>query len=160
MTERVGRSGVGGAWDLTNYAGVTGRGRQGYNGGTWPGSGIVTSQTAAVITRGRTTLGVVQASDAFNIAASATANFGGETVTGSSVLVKYTWMGDLNLSGRINGDDYFRMDNQFPSSNTLANGDFAYNCTVNADDYFCIDLTFAAQTGTRSGPPRGGRRPQ
>jgi hypothetical protein len=41
--------------------------------------------------------------------------FAGQTINGDSTLVMYTWGGDANLDGTINGDDYFNID-----SNILA----------------------------------------
>jgi hypothetical protein len=72
--------------------------------------------------------------------------FAGHTINGDSTVVMYTWGGDANLDGTINGDDYFAID-----SNILAqvpgyhNGDFDYNGEINGDDYFIIDanITFA-----------------
>lgn len=144
--DMVVRSGTIGAWNGTNYTGLTGDVKRGYNSGAWNGNGIVTSMSSATLTRARTTLGVSLASDAFNIGAAATATFGTETVTGSSVLIKYTWMGDANLSGKITGDDYFKVDSVFPSHLTgYTNGDFDFNGKVNADDYFWLDLTYVSQ---------------
>jgi hypothetical protein len=72
--------------------------------------------------------------------------FAGQTINGDSTIVMYTWGGDANLDGTINGDDYFNID-----SNILAqvpgyhNGDFDFNGEINGDDYFIIDanITFA-----------------
>lgn len=48
--------------------------------------------------------------------------------------------GDADVNGRIDGDDYFRIDTGFVAHSTgYANGDFDYNGRINADDYFLID---------------------
>ena len=54
-------------------------------------------------------------------------------------------MGDLNLDGKINGDDYFRIDQNFPA-NTFgyAAGDIDYSQKIDADDYFRMDSNYAA----------------
>ncbi|MCY2953561.1 MAG: hypothetical protein NTU53_16520, partial [Planctomycetota bacterium] len=79
--------------------------------------------------------------------------FDGESVDNSCILVKYTWDGDANLDGRINADDYFRIDGGFISQEGgYRNGDFNYDGIVNADDYFLIDSAFIGQ----SGPLRAG----
>ena len=52
----------------------------------------------------------------------------------------YTYCGDANLDGLINGDDYFRIDNGFFAHlSGFSNGDFNYDGVINADDYFLID---------------------
>src|SRR6185437_6394976 len=127
------RSGSVGTWDGTNYTGITGLVKQGRNGGTWTGNGIVTSMPAATAMEGKTTLGVATASSALGIASGATASWESETVTGSSVLVKYTYVGDANLNGMVNGDDYFKIDSGYSAHSTgFVNGDFDYNGVVNA----------------------------
>ena len=56
------------------------------------------------------------------------------------MLVKYTYIGDANLDGIINGDDYFAIDAGYAAQSTgYAHGDFDYNGRIDADDYFAID---------------------
>ena len=58
----------------------------------------------------------------------------------------YTYCGDANLDGLINGDDYFRIDGGFSQHLTgYENGDFNYDGVINADDYFLIDRNYASQ---------------
>jgi hypothetical protein len=69
------------------------------------------------------------------------------------VLVKHTYDGDANGDGRINADDYFRIDSAFlaqPQNPTYAQGDFNYDRTINADDYFLIDSAFLGQAAPMS----------
>jgi hypothetical protein len=64
--------------------------------------------------------------------------------------VKYTYNGDANLDGRVNADDYFRIDSGFLAQlddPTWRDGDFNYDGTINADDYFLIDSAFLGQGG-------------
>ena len=70
------------------------------------------------------------------------------------ITVAHSWNGDANLDGRINADDYFRIDQGFlaqPIEPLFAQGDFNYDETVNADDYFLIDQAFLGQTGPLAG---------
>ena len=69
----------------------------------------------------------------------------------------YTYAGDANLSGNINGDDYFRIDTGYTSHLTgYENGDFNYDGKIDADDYFLIDRNYARQTSPFSaGEPVG-----
>jgi uncharacterized delta-60 repeat protein len=78
------------------------------------------------------------------------------------VMVKYTYNGDANLDGRINADDYFRIDSAFLAGQPeplCSMGDFNFDDKVNADDYFLIDSAFLSQgqpLGAEAVPvPRG-----
>ncbi len=116
----------------------------GRNGGSWDGAGIVTSMAAGSLA----TIGVSQASDALGVGSTQTGSWEGQTVSGSAVLVRYTYAGDANLDGVINGDDYFKIDNGFGGGATgYSNGDFNYDGRIDADDYFVIDSNYGhAQT--------------
>ena len=117
----------------------------GRNGGSWDGAGIVTSMAAGSLA----TIGVSQASDALGIGSTQTGLWEGQAVSGSAVLVRYTYAGDANLDGVVNGDDYFKIDNGLggKGSNGYSNGDFNYDGRIDADDYFLIDSNYAhAQT--------------
>jgi hypothetical protein len=140
---------TGGQFDLTNnklivngssLATVSNLVKLGRNSGSWNGIGIVTSQSDAIGASSFTTLGVAMASDIAKI------TFGGQSVNGGDVLVMYTYAGDADLSGRITGDDYFRIDQDFTSSlSGYSNGDFNYDNKINADDYFIIDRNYSRQ---------------
>jgi len=74
--------------------------------------------------------------------------FGGQAVDINSILVQYTWNGDMNLDGVVNADDYFLIDSGFiRQAGGYRNGDLSYDGVVNADDYFLIDSAFLGQTG-------------
>jgi hypothetical protein len=76
------------------------------------------------------------------------ATFDGEAVDANAVIIDYTYNGDANLDGRINADDYFRIDQGFlsrPPDPSYREGDFNYDNVVNADDYFLIDQAFLGQ---------------
>ena len=78
-----------------------------------------------------------------------TALWGGQTVTGSDTLVMYTYGGDANLDGKINVDDYGRIDfNVGLGTSGWSNGDFNYDGVINVDDYGVIDFNVGIQ-----GPP-------
>ncbi len=129
-----------GQWNGTAYDGVTGMIQSGRNGGTWTGSGIVTSLTAALGSTSLTTIAVAVAGDIQK------SSLGDVPVRPGTVLVMYTYAGDANLSGSINGDDYFRIDYGFANHLTgYENGDFNYDGVVNADDYFIIDKNYVRQ---------------
>jgi hypothetical protein len=66
----------------------------------------------------------------------------GQSIGAGNTLVMYTWGGDADLSGTLNGDDYFAIDSHVLQSGTVfgfTNGDFDYNGEINGDDYFILD---------------------
>jgi hypothetical protein len=72
-------------------------------------------------------------------------------VDNNAILVKYTWNGDADLSGKIDSDDYFQIDNGFLVHSTgYRNGDFNFDGKVDSDDYFLIDNAFLRQSGVLS----------
>ena len=84
------------------------------------------------------------------IGTSSATNFTGLSAlqSGADVVVKYTYNGDANQDGRVNSDDYFRIDSAFlaqPANPTYNQGDFNFDDTVNSDDYFLIDSAFLGQ---------------
>jgi hypothetical protein len=86
--------------------------------------------------------------------------FEGQTVTSNDVLVKYTFVGDADLSGTVGASDYLLIDNGFNSGGTKTgwrNGDFNYDGVINGDDYTLIDNAFNTQgslsfASTSAGP--------
>src|SRR4051812_20474166 len=102
--------------------------------------------TAGHITRSGgaagTTLGVAEAADALHLAAGQTATWNGRVVDASSVLVKYTYAGDADLNGKMDGDDYFILDSHVAQAGSAFgwfNGDLDLNGKINGDDYFLLD---------------------
>jgi hypothetical protein len=118
---------------------------QGRNGGAWNGSGICSS-AAALDARGA--IGIARAGDALHIAAAQTAAWQGHTVTGDSILVRYTFAGDADLNGRLDGDDYFLIDAHAGNSASppaWSFGDFNYDTRIDGDDYFVLDANLSRQ---------------
>ncbi len=72
-----------------------------------------------------------------------------------SVIVKYTWFGDSNLDGVVDGSDYALIDTGFTSGGALGSwlfGDYDYNGAVDGSDYALIDTGFLSQTGSLPEP--------
>jgi fibronectin type 3 domain-containing protein len=136
---------------LANYI------KKGRNNGAWTGVGGITSSTAAAQPNHLTGLPIAL-NDKGTGAVLYTA-FGGPTnnavtVDKNAVLVKYSWNGDADLSGKIDSDDYFQIDNGFALKLTgYRNGDFDFNGNVDSDDYFLIDNAFISQSGPLSSAP-------
>jgi MYXO-CTERM domain-containing protein len=141
-------SGPAGKLDLTgndmvihngNVANISTQIASGYDGGGWNGNGVLSSISAG----GVTALGYELNSSAGSTLFS---TFDGQAVTSTDVLVKYTYAGDANLDGVVNGSDYTLIDNGLNNSLTgWRNGDFNYDGVVNGDDYTLIDNAFNIQ---------------
>jgi hypothetical protein len=140
-----------GSFSGSAYTGLTGRIAAGRNGAAlplWDGVGIITSQSTA--SGGNlTSIAIAKASDARPATATATALWAGLTVTATDVLVMYTYGGDANLDGKLNIDDYVRIDSGIASHLAgWSNGDFNYDGKVNIDDYTTvIDANIGNQSG-------------
>jgi hypothetical protein len=133
-----------GSWNGNAYTEITGLIQSGRNGGSWDGGGVMTSQSDAVT--GLTSLGVGEAGEMLGLAATATALWHGQSVDGSAVLVMYTYTGDATLDGKIDVDDYGKIDTSIGLINTgWVNGDFNYDGKINVDDYAIIDSTIVIQ---------------
>jgi autotransporter-associated beta strand protein len=126
-----------GTWNGSSYSGVTGLIATGKGtGNLWDGAtGIVTSQSNAIGSNYHS-IGVARASDVRPNTATETALWAGQTITGTDTLVMYTYGGDANLDGKINIDDYIKIDSGIATGLTgWSNGDFNYDGKINIDDY-------------------------
>jgi hypothetical protein len=135
-----------GAWDGSKYTGVIGLVAGGYQNSAWNGNGIATSRPQAA--GGLTTIAVATGESIFGLSATSTRTFAGQSITGRSVILKYTYAGDLNFDGTVDAQDYGAMDNwvQFPGANGYANGDINYDGVIDAQDYGIIDNTIQLQS--------------
>ncbi len=124
-----------GSWNGSAYSGVAGMVASGH---------LLTS--ALAVSGAPTTVAIAEAADILHLSGSTVASWGGQVVDATSVLVRYTYAGDANLSGNVDGDDYFRIDSGFAAhASGYYNGDFNYDGKVDADDYFIIDHAYAEQ---------------
>jgi beta-glucanase (GH16 family) len=109
-----------------------------YRAGRWDGAGI-TSSTAAADARHATGLGYAD--------------------NASSLLIRYTFYGDADLNGNVDGADLARLVSGMqvaPGSATWAQGDFNYDQTVDADDFALFNLGRAAATTAGDAVPEPG----
>ncbi|HYO10252.1 MAG TPA: hypothetical protein VER17_14890 [Tepidisphaeraceae bacterium] len=138
-----------GSWSGGAYAGVNELVASARNGGAWNGPGVGTSMPSAPGS-GRAALAVASAADVLHIAPAQTGTWAGQTVTGGDTLIMYTYAGDADMNGKINGDDYFVIDSRVAQSGSVFgwyNADFDYNGRIDGDDYFLIDSTIGRQDG-------------
>jgi lysozyme len=127
-----------GDWVSGAYTGVTGMLQRGFNNGAWNANGIVTSAYEGL----RKGLSVGETSDVMSLSNGQTASFAGETVDSTSVLIRFTLIGDGNLDGAVNADDYALIDlySTTSGSNGYFRGDYNLDGSINADDYALIDI--------------------
>jgi hypothetical protein len=138
-----------GSWNGSAYTGVTGLLQSGRGDGSWNGVGIITSQTNAT-TSVLTTLAIASADEL------GVTEWYGESVDFDDVLIAYTWGGDADLNGELNGDDYFFIDSNVANSGSVFGyhqGDFDLNGEINGDDYFIIDGNITAAQAAGGPPP-------
>jgi hypothetical protein len=80
-------------------------------------------------------------------------SFNGNPVSANDVLIAFTYGGDADLTGTINGNDYVGIDRGFLNHFTgWVNGDFNYDGVINGNDYFIIDSNFIDQSGPLAAP--------
>ena len=139
---------------------------QGYAGGTWQGGGGILSTAAASDSAHLTAIGVVSnnvSSSALYGVSAAKGSFGGLSPGLNDVLVKYTYYGDANLDGKVDGSDYSLVDNTFldeefvngVATNPISgwfNGDFNYDGVVDGSDYTLMDNAFNQQGNAAVNP--------
>jgi len=175
-------AGTSGAWtgklDLTNndmivsngsIGTITSQVASGYAGGTWRGAGI-TSSTAAADSNHLMAVGVIQngvtgnATDQplYGSGGALAPTFDGVSTVNNDVLVKYTYYGDTDLSGAVDGSDYSRIDNAYEVDQNFGNsltgwynGDFNYDGVIDGSDYTLIDNAFNSQGAVISGQVAG-----
>jgi hypothetical protein len=100
----------------------------GYNNGSWDGNGITTS--SGTPTRG---LGYGESS------LLGITTFGGISITSPSVLVKYTYLGDANLDGKVDIQDLMQLASHWnQTSQVWTGGDFNYDGVVNVSDLYAL----------------------
>jgi hypothetical protein len=126
-----------------------------YNaGGTlWAGNGITSSSVIDANTYG---VGYGEASDVIGAGGG---SFGPEVVDGSSVVARYTRLGDANLDGVVNFSDMVRLAQNYNNvSGTMwwSQGDFTYDGKVDFNDLIRIAQSYgmaAAGEAVPAGAP-------
>jgi hypothetical protein len=111
--------------------------------GYWNGTGI-TSSSAAGDSSYLTALGIISNN---GISGAILSSFDHQPVTNADVLIKYTYYGDTNLDGKVDGTDYSRIDSAYLTPATgWFNGDFNYDNHIDGSDYTLMDNAFNSQS--------------
>jgi hypothetical protein len=136
-----------------SLATITNQIAQGYNavgGGNWNGSAGITSGAAAGDSTHRTAVGTIVNNNGLGSplygAGASLGMFGSTSPALNDVLIRYTWSGDANLNGKVDGTDYSLIDNG--ALNHLSgwyNGDFNYDGIIDGSDYTLIDNSYNIQ---------------
>jgi hypothetical protein len=118
--------------------------KSGYATAAWNGTGI-NSSTAAADPNFETGLVLID-NEVF-----AYTDFSGQTVNADSLLLKYTYYGDIDANGEVNADDLTIFANNFgkPSGAGQVDGDIDFDADVDADDL----TVFANNFGKGIGAP-------
>jgi hypothetical protein len=131
-----------GSWNGSAYTGISGWIQTGRHGAR----GIVTTSNPSASSM--TMLGYGEASATAHISGSQTSVWGGKLVDATCVLIKFTYAGDVDLNGRLDGDDFFAIDSHVLQSAAVfghMNGDFNLDGQIDGDDYFLIDSNYVTQ---------------
>jgi autotransporter-associated beta strand protein len=127
----------------------------GYNGGSWNlGSGLSQTQNAISSTAAGLDPGLIHGVGMLQ--ATRTIIFEGQTLNPGDIALKYTYYGDTNLDGKVDGSDYSTIDNSYnmehfvngvPSTSISGwqYGDFNYDGVVDGSDYTLMDNAFNQQ---------------
>jgi hypothetical protein len=107
---------------------------QAYDGGLWNDPGLTSS--IARSSAGVTALGYGEAS------ALGLSTFDGLTLGGNAVLIKYTLVGDDNLDGTVNFNDFSILQTHYGQAGDWADGDFNYDGTVNFSDFSALQNNY------------------
>jgi hypothetical protein len=139
-----------------NLATITALVQGGYNQGAWNGNTGILSSTAASDSNHLTAVGVLLNDDGNGNplygSGAPLGLFDGTNPPVDAVLVKYTYYGDTNLDGVVDGSDYARVDNGYLNHLTgWSNGDFNYDGVVNGSDYTLMDNAFNQQGASLAG---------
>jgi hypothetical protein len=113
--------------------------KSGFNAqnGYWNGAGIRSTAAANDPTH-LTALGIAMGTTG--------GSFDNQFTTNTDVLVKFTYYGDANLDGQVNGNDYTLIDTGYGGGGTgWQFGDFNYDGHIDGSDYSLIDNAFNRQ---------------
>lgn len=113
----------------------------GYNGGAWTGAGMTSGAAAtAASTSDKTALGYFEATDLFT---SFPANYRGQSLDATSVVVDYTLAGDATMDRTVNGGDFNVLASNFGASGKYwVQADFTFDGNTNSADFNVLAANF------------------
>jgi autotransporter-associated beta strand protein len=78
--------------------------------------------------------------------------FSGVSVDQTSILIKFTWLGDTDLDGDVDIADLGDLASSWQGTGVWTDGDFDYNGTVNVNDLGLLASNWQAGVGNPLGP--------
>lgn len=116
--------------------------KSGYNGGTWNGSGIVTSSAL----KGKS-VAYAEASDLLALSGTNKGTFDGQTVDSTTLLIQFTLAGDATMNGVVDFADLVAVAQNYGASAGTAvwrKGDFDYDGNVGFSDLVAVAQNYGA----------------
>jgi fibronectin-binding autotransporter adhesin len=112
----------------------------GYNGGNWNGPGGIDTSAPLTVNGLKYGLGYADGKDGKVVG-----------LTSGQIEVAYTLLGDANLDGFVNGEDFTILASNFNQSVTgWDQGDFNYDGTVNGEDFTLLAANFNQGVGSNA----------
>jgi T5SS/PEP-CTERM-associated repeat protein len=113
----------------------------GFNNGPWNGNAGILSSFAATAstTPNKTGIGYVEAT---NIFSTFPGSFGGYAIDNTSVLARYTLLGDANIDLAVDIADFSRLAANFNVAGPWFNGDFNYDGVTDIGDFALLASNF------------------
>jgi hypothetical protein len=123
-------------------------------GGDWTGAGITSSDAAADSSKG---VGYALSSDLFGPTGG---DFMGTVVDGSSVVARYTLLGDATLDGTVDFNDLVKLAQNYNSpvpagESSWYHGDFNYDDTTDFNDLVKLAQNYNGSLPTSLASPSG-----
>lgn len=104
------------------------------NGGAWNQDGITSS--FAALNSSTTSIGIAEASDL------GLTEFAGQPLDGDAIIFRYTRLGDANLDGITNINDFALLAAAFNTPGGWSRGDFNYDGMTNIGDFALLAANF------------------
>jgi hypothetical protein len=82
-------------------------------------------------------------------------SFGGQSVDATSLLIKYTYLGDTDLDGDVDVADLGTLATAWQTSGVWSSGDFDYNGSIDVGDLGLLATNWQAGVGNPLGPSLG-----
>ncbi len=136
----------------TPYNNVVNWVRAGYNAGVWNGNGIASSRAGTSPNPGeggKTGVGYAEASTIYSVFP---ATFSGQSVDNSSVLIKYTYLGDANLDGQVDISDLGILATNWQTPGDWPQADFDYSGFIDISDLGRLATNWQVGVGSPLGP--------
>ena len=100
---------------------------------------VLTGTTAAAV---QALVGNGSTGSVISSSADSSHNVGYGDVGAGGITVRYTLLGDANLDGSVNFNDFLVLQNNFNQPGIFAQGDFNYDGTVNFNDFLVLQNNF------------------